>query len=102
MTQRGLTTAMINGTVEEVKDYLDAELAKYETWEKLQKRPDLINLLEQKSEKSYNKIKAGVGQTTIKNPDHSGLLFTPSEPYNQVRQVDLIFLENIVARWRPH
>lgn len=65
MTQRGLTTEMINGTVEEVKNYLDSELAKYETWEELQKRPDLINLLEQKTEKSYNKVKAGVGQTTI-------------------------------------
>lgn len=43
-------------------DLLDLnELAKYKTWEELQQRPDLIDLLEQKTEKSFNKTKAGEG-----------------------------------------
>jgi ParB-like chromosome segregation protein Spo0J len=66
MTQRGLTTEMINGTVEEVKNYLDSELAKYKTWEEA-KKSHLINLLGvENDERTYQSIKSrGVGQTTI-------------------------------------
>lgn len=57
--------AVINETVHAAMDYLNGELAKCGSWESVQKRPDLMNLLEQKTEKSFNKTKSGVGQTTI-------------------------------------
>ena len=40
------TPAIYTETVLVAKEYLDGELAKYESWEELQERPDLINLLE--------------------------------------------------------
>ena len=57
------TTAVINETVLATKDFLQNEFDKYSTIKDIP--PVLINLLEQKTEKSFNKTKAGIGQTTI-------------------------------------
>jgi hypothetical protein len=54
--------AVINETVLVAKEYLDGEFGKY-TFETLPS--DLIKLLDQKTEKAFNKTKAGVGQTTL-------------------------------------
>lgn len=51
-------------TVDATRKFLDGEFAKYKTFKQLP--PDLMNSLEQKTEKSFNKIKAGVGSPTIK------------------------------------
>lgn len=52
-----------------VRDYLNAELAKYDTWEEA-KKSHLINLLGvENDERTYQSIKSrGVGQTTMKKP----------------------------------
>jgi hypothetical protein len=55
-------TAVNNETVLATKEYLDGEFKKH-TFKTLSS--DLINLLDQKTEKAFNKVKAGVGQTTI-------------------------------------
>jgi len=50
-------------TVRVAKNFLDTEFARYKRIEDLP--TVLISLLEQKTEKSFNKVKSGVGQTTI-------------------------------------
>ena len=55
-----MSQAILIETVRVVRDFLNAEFAKYD-WRKLQSHPDLMNLLEHKSEKSFNKVKVGVG-----------------------------------------
>lgn len=68
MTQRGVSVEMINGTVREVKEFLDGELAKYESWEEL---PDCLMVsLDSKRDQDkatqFGNLKTkGVGQTTI-------------------------------------
>ena len=57
------TTAVINETVLATKEFLQSEFDKCSTIKDMP--PVLINLLEQKTEKSFNKTKAGIGQTTI-------------------------------------
>jgi ParB-like chromosome segregation protein Spo0J len=64
MEEWGSNPSIIKETVRVAKGYLDGELDKYESWEQF-KESDLINLLEQKTEKAFNKVKAGVGQTTL-------------------------------------
>lgn len=62
MTQRGVSVEMINGTVMEVKAYLDGELAKYESWETFN---DFIRGLFD-TQRAFETTKgSGVGQTTI-------------------------------------
>ena len=62
MTQRGVSVEMINGTVREVKEFLDSEIMMYESWERVN---ELIKSLFESPE-SFSKTKqTGVGQTTI-------------------------------------
>lgn len=62
MTQRGVSVEMINGTVREVKEFLDGELKKYKTWEDLN---EIIKIIFD-TEHSFIQTKThGVGQTTI-------------------------------------
>lgn len=55
----------MNETVYAVKKYLDGELAKYETWEKLGHVNKSINMLFDSNSQFQNCKKNGVGQTTI-------------------------------------
>ena len=64
MTQRGVSVEMINGTIREVKEFLDAEIAKYKSWEELPQ--GLMISLNLKEKSAYQNVKTkGVGQTTI-------------------------------------
>lgn len=74
MTQRGVSVEMIHGTVREVKEFLDGELAKYESWEALN---DSIKSLFETEWDLKNVKGKGVGQTTI-----------------------LKFLKNSIPQWR--
>lgn len=57
--------AILIETVQAVKNYLDAELAKYESWEEA-KKSHLMNLLDGSRQEDFERLKTkGVGQTTI-------------------------------------
>jgi hypothetical protein len=64
MGQRGMTVEMINGTVQEVKEFLDGEIAKYETWEKCS--DEIIRALFEGKKGDFQHVKnKGVGRPTI-------------------------------------
>lgn len=64
MDSWGTSPAIINETVLAVKEFLDAELVKYENWEDVSS--SLIKLLSLDGRHKFEDIKAkGVGQTTI-------------------------------------
>lgn len=71
MTQRGVSAEMINGTVREIKEFLDGKLAKYESWDQCQRNDEIISsLLNPPTGKTFNAWwnnlkKEGVGRTTI-------------------------------------
>ena len=52
-------------TVKVARDFLNAELAKHESWEEYKKVNESINLFQTKAEFGQAKGKQGVGQTTI-------------------------------------
>jgi len=65
MTQRGVSVEMINGTIREVKEFLDAEIAKYKSWEEACANEIIITKLVENA-KGWVKVRdQGVGQTTI-------------------------------------
>jgi len=62
MTQRGVSVEMINGTIREVKEFLDGELAKYDDWDNVN---EVINVLFGSTRQFQQCKRDGVGQTTI-------------------------------------
>lgn len=45
MTQRGVSVEMINGTVREVKEFLDGAIKKYKNWDECQRDNEIITSL---------------------------------------------------------
>jgi ParB-like chromosome segregation protein Spo0J len=68
MDQWNDSVAVISETVRATRDYLNAELAKYESWEELEKYPNnSIKVLFTGTKGDFQKVKKyGVGQGTIK------------------------------------
>lgn len=66
MTQRGVSVEMINGTVREVKDFLDGEIAKYKNWTEAQGSDLLKSIGQDWSDRDFTKRKnEGVGENLI-------------------------------------
>ena len=61
-----MSQSILIETVRVVRDFLNAELAKYESWEKFSSNESIIAKLDVNSEPAFRNIKGrGVGQTTI-------------------------------------
>jgi hypothetical protein len=70
MTQRGVSVEMINGTVREVKEFLEVELTKYDTWDEAKKVGEITNLFAEDKNPiaTFGQVKGkqGVGRTILK------------------------------------
>jgi len=58
-------TSVVNETIWTTKEFIEKEVAKYETWEEAEKVNTFINLFENKAQFGQAKGKQGIGQTTI-------------------------------------
>jgi hypothetical protein len=77
MDQWNDSVAVISETVRATRDYLNAELAKYESWEELEKYPNnSIKVLFTGTKGDFQKVKKyGVGQGTILKQTWRGIFF---------------------------
>ena len=68
MTQRGVSNEMINGTVREVKEFLEGELIKYTTWKEVEMSHDFVRLFSDARNpiSTFAQLKSkGIGELTI-------------------------------------